>query len=215
MANREPIGWITVKGRRVPLFEGESKEESIKNALNKDADTKAKQIKANESKKSNSLFDDPYMQKAMKNAGVTEKDWDKLSNDERYKIANDAYKMQDRAEKRAEKKAEKQKQIDQNKKEADRKNAEEKQFGTKQLLRNGKPFDIDKMGAPRAGANGDVHIKAKDGKDGVLVSTMKPKNVYGTYVGKPKYELYYDKEKKREVFDKWEDTKQALKRYFK
>lgn len=43
MANREPIGWITVKGKRVPLFEGESKEESIKNALG----DKAKQIDQN------------------------------------------------------------------------------------------------------------------------------------------------------------------------
>lgn len=43
MANREPIGWITVKGKRVPLFEGESKEESIRNALG----DKAKQIDQN------------------------------------------------------------------------------------------------------------------------------------------------------------------------
>lgn len=53
MATKEPEQWITVNGRHIPIGAGESKEEAIKKALNKDADTKQKQIKQNEKEADN------------------------------------------------------------------------------------------------------------------------------------------------------------------
>ena len=47
MATKEPEAWITVNGKRVPIFAGESKADAVKNALSKDQDTKEKQINQN------------------------------------------------------------------------------------------------------------------------------------------------------------------------
>lgn len=54
MADREPIGWITVSGVHVPLFEGESKQDAINRAIakhnedKKEADIKRNQAEAKE-----------------------------------------------------------------------------------------------------------------------------------------------------------------------
>lgn len=40
MADREPTGWITVNGIHVPLYEGESKEDSINKAIAKHNEAK-------------------------------------------------------------------------------------------------------------------------------------------------------------------------------
>lgn len=47
MAEREVQQWITVNGRHVPLYAGESKEDAVKRAFASDADKKEKQIAAN------------------------------------------------------------------------------------------------------------------------------------------------------------------------
>lgn len=54
MSNREPVGWITVHGKHVPLFEGESKSDAISRAFdsksfaNSEKSEKEKQISKNE-----------------------------------------------------------------------------------------------------------------------------------------------------------------------
>ena len=58
MADREPIAWITVHGKRVPIFDGESKADAVKKAIGGDkksdnakesnkSDTKERQIAEN------------------------------------------------------------------------------------------------------------------------------------------------------------------------
>lgn len=133
---REVKQWITVNGKHVPIFEGESKADALKRAVGKGGDkketkdTSTSKAKAAEDQKNtdskeetvedkkkaqkDKFFNDPYMQKAMKKAGVTREDWEsgKVSDSQKYDISNEAYKMEDRAEKRAAKKTAAQKQID-------------------------------------------------------------------------------------------------------
>lgn len=45
MADREPVAWITVHGRRVPIFEGESKADAIKRVVNKDTSKSTEMIR--------------------------------------------------------------------------------------------------------------------------------------------------------------------------
>jgi len=70
MADREVKQWITVNGKHVPIFEGESKAAAIKRAadkqINDDADKKEKQIAENK-KKADMLND-------QKKSETTEKD---------------------------------------------------------------------------------------------------------------------------------------------
>ena len=54
MADREPIGWFTMNGKRVPIFEGESKGDAVNRAVaNANADTKARQIAENKRQSEN------------------------------------------------------------------------------------------------------------------------------------------------------------------
>ena len=167
---REVKQWITVNGKHVPIFEGESKADAVKRAVGKNnsTDTEKKSAGQKEEKpdwiadwdpipddpkeerkkrlarekadeddaydkehgegkyakketvedkkkaQKDKFFNDPYMQKAMKKAGVTREDWEsgKVSDSQKYNISNEAYKMEDRAEKRAAKKAQSKKQED-------------------------------------------------------------------------------------------------------
>lgn len=48
MADREPVAWITVNGKHVPIYEGESKQDAINRSIaKKNEDTKARQIAEN------------------------------------------------------------------------------------------------------------------------------------------------------------------------
>lgn len=66
MAKKEPIGWFTVNGVHVPIFEGQSKADAVKahiaKQVNKDADTKQKQIDYNkkEAEKKQHVEDTSY-----------------------------------------------------------------------------------------------------------------------------------------------------------
>lgn len=48
--SKEPIGWITVNGVHVPLFDGESKDESIAKALERKKESEIKQHEAEKAK---------------------------------------------------------------------------------------------------------------------------------------------------------------------
>lgn len=50
MGKSEPVEWITVNGRHIPLGEGESREEAIKKAFGKKSDTNAKASSAEDKK---------------------------------------------------------------------------------------------------------------------------------------------------------------------
>ena len=48
MADREPVGWFTMNGKRVPIFEGESKADAINRSIAKrNSDIREKQIAKN------------------------------------------------------------------------------------------------------------------------------------------------------------------------
>ena len=54
MADREPSGWFTMNGRRIPIFEGESKADAVNRAVAKaNADTKNRQIAENNRQSNN------------------------------------------------------------------------------------------------------------------------------------------------------------------
>ena len=49
MADREPVDWITVHHKKVPIFEGESKQDAVNRAIAKDnTNIRTKQIEQNE-----------------------------------------------------------------------------------------------------------------------------------------------------------------------
>ena len=94
MATKEPESWITVNGKHIPIGAGETKEEAINKALNKDADNKERQIKQNEeeAKKLNAERQEPaQIEKQYKDAD----DWDTFLHSN----LKDLKKIYDEAEK--------------------------------------------------------------------------------------------------------------------
>lgn len=67
MAKGEPVKWITVRGRRIPIYEGESKEDAVKRATDKDKRVEKKVNDTFTSGKERSPEDDKrYKQSAQK-----------------------------------------------------------------------------------------------------------------------------------------------------
>lgn len=50
--------------------------------------------------KGTKLSDDPYVKKAMKKLGLSHKQWSELTNSQKYDVSNEAYKMEERADRR-------------------------------------------------------------------------------------------------------------------
>ena len=44
---KEPVGWVTVNGKHVPIFEGESKEDAVARSISTNEDKKNEQIAKN------------------------------------------------------------------------------------------------------------------------------------------------------------------------
>ena len=97
--------------------------------------------------------------------------------------------------------------------------------GDDDILRRGKKVDIDSMKPPRSGKYNDVFLHKRNAKrtdpryldvEGVLVSTHAEKYMDGRKSDKT-YHLFFrtSKGKELKVYDKWENARNDLKKFFK
>ena len=118
MADREPVAWITVHGRRVPIFEGESKADAVKKAIS--GDTKSKTIGSSVHDYQKAIREaktKEELQEAVRQAGKAG-----LSKESMDKVMGDAH---DKAQElKSQNIDNKERQIAENKQEADKLNSE-------------------------------------------------------------------------------------------
>ena len=103
MAEREVDQWITVNGKHIPIYKGESKQDAINRAIAKrNEDNKDKQI-ANNKKQSDELNKKTLMQRNAEALGIDyEKNAEKLVKDYNDKLQEYAKTPVSQVDKRAE-----------------------------------------------------------------------------------------------------------------